>query len=374
MPWTYYSDDRGRRWRINQLGMWLLVRQNVYNMALLRRSNMKRVPHGFGPDEVSVEIDFQGIAAERDRLSGPLYAQLEQQSIKNGAQTLGRLTELRQQTEQAVASVRWMQGTASAEMRRNIDQSVRRGEIGVEVAKGALAFSTTTLIIGSSLITGPAAVGLLGGGSVLKGAGKWGETGNVGSAILTAAGSFVVGALPLTLGQKFLEGGVKIGGNLVQTYGKEAVNLGQRAVLIVIGSGIDAQLQACNALIEGKSGKEAIKAAAYRFGVDIVTGGIGAKLDKWGLPVIVRFITDTAPAIGGDSLVDKLSENEKEKGEGEKRRPPSVYEAVSIRLGPFAAASMPTPTKPAVCDANAVLSTGTCSPDDWVRQIVLQPV
>jgi hypothetical protein len=72
MPWTYYSDDRGRRWRINQLGMWLLVRQHVYNSALCRGSHIKRVPQRFGPDEVSVEMDFQGSAAERDRLSAPL--------------------------------------------------------------------------------------------------------------------------------------------------------------------------------------------------------------------------------------------------------------------------------------------------------------
>ena len=319
MPWTYYSDDRGRRWRINQLGMWLLVRHHVYNSALCRKSQIKRVPQAFGPDEVSVEFDFEGSAAERDRQSAPLYAQLEQQSIQNGSQTLARLTELRQGTERAVEHMRQKQHNASVEMSRNIDQSVRRGEIGVTVAKDALAFSSTTLIIGSSLITGGAAVALLGGGSVLKGAGKLGETGNVGSAILTATGSFVVGALPLTLGE------VKIGGSIMQRYGGEVVKYGQRAVLVVVGAGMDANFQACNALLEGKSGKEAIKAAAYRFGVDIMTGGIGAKLDKWGMPVIVRLITDTHLASAGDSLVDKLSESEKEKGEGEKRRSSGVY-------------------------------------------------
>jgi hypothetical protein len=262
--------------------------------------------------------------------------------------------------------MRQKQHNASVEMRRNIDQSVRRGEIGLEAAKDALAISTTILIIGSSLISGGAAVGLLGGGSVLKGVGKLEETGNVGSAILTATGSFVIGALPLNLG-----GPVKIGGSILQRTSGEAVKWGERAVLIVIGAGMDAQFQACNALIEGKSGKQALKAAAYRLGVDLVTGGIGAKLDKWALPVISRIISDTSVALGSDNLVDKLSESEKEKGE--KRRSPGVYEAVPIRLGPFAAASMPIPTKPAVCDANAVLSTGTCSPDDWVRQIVLQP-
>jgi hypothetical protein len=158
----------------------------------------------------------------------------------------------------------------------------------------------------------------------------------------------------------------------VQHYGGEAVKFGERAVLVLVGAGIDAQLQACNALLEGKSGKEALKAAAYRLGVDIVTGGIAAKLDKWAIPVIARLVMDTAPALIGDGTVDKLSEDEKEKGEGEKRRPPGVYTAVPIRLGPSALASMPAPTKPAVCDANAVLSTGSCSPDDWVRQIVLR--
>lgn len=367
MPWTYYSDDRGRKWQINQLGLWLLVRQHVYNMALRRRSHIKRIHQTFGPDEVSVETDFQGIAAERDRLSAPLCTQLEQQSIKDGAQTLARLTELRQQTERSVEEVRRLQHTASTELRQNIDRSVNRGEIGLAVSKGALAFSSTTLIIGSSLISGGAAVGLLGGGSLLKGVARLEESGNVGSAILTATGSFVVGALPLTLGE------VKIGESIMHEYGGRALKLGERAVLVLVGAGVDAQLQACNALLEGKSGKEALKAAAYRLGVDLVAGGMAAKLDKWALPVISRFILDTAPAMIGDGLVDYLSEGEKEKGEGEKRRPPGVYAAVPIRLGPFAAASMPAPTKPAICDVNAVLSSGRCSPDDWVRQIVLRP-
>jgi hypothetical protein len=361
MPWTYYSDDKGRRWRINQLGMWILVRQNVYNTAIRQCSHVKRVHHTFGPDEVSVETDFQGIAAERDRQSAPLYAKLERESIQNGAQTLARLIQMRHETERSVEDVRQMQHLASAELRRNIERSVHRGEIGVDVATKVRDLSATTLVVGSAFITGGAAVAVLGGGSALKGVGNYEDKGNVGSAVLTATGTFVVGIIPLT-------GGTLKGAASVMTrVGGEAIKYGERAVLAVVGAGIDAQFQACNALIEGKSGREALQAAAARFAVDVIAGGIGMKLDKWALPVIARIVSDTAVGYGGDKVVDQLAE-----GGGEARRP-GLLEHVAIRRAPAASASMPTPARPAVCDANAVLSSGSCSPDDWVRQIVLQP-
>ena len=104
--------------------------------------------------------------------------QLEREAIQNGAQALERLIQMRHDTERSVAEVRQMQKSASHEMFQNIETSVHRGEIGVEVATQIRNLSATTLVVGSAFMTGGASVGVLGGGSVLRGATPRGEATN----------------------------------------------------------------------------------------------------------------------------------------------------------------------------------------------------
>jgi len=58
--------------------------------------------------------------------------------------------------------------------------------------------------------------------------------------------------------------------------------------MIVVGAQLDAQFEAAGAIIEGRSGREVLRRTATRFGVDVLGGGIGAGLDRWALPVVVR--------------------------------------------------------------------------------------
>jgi hypothetical protein len=342
MPWTTFTDDRGRAWALNQTGLWILVRQHVYNRALRRSSTIVREHHMIGPNQAWVDSDFRASAAERDRESRPLFARLERDVMRDGARAVQQLAEMREQTETAVFDLREMQRSASNETFTNMELSVSRGERGYEFASHFRDFSATTLLVGSSFMTGGAAVAVLGGGSLLRGVARYEEGGNVGAAIMTATGTFVVGAIPLGGGT------LKASASIYRTIGGEATPYAEKAAMIIIGAQIDAQFEAANALIDGKSGREALQAAAKRFGIDLVTGAVGIRLERRALPVVTRLMTDGAVAILGDELAKPAP-----------RKTPTPPEA------------LPTPSAE-LCDANSLLNTPNCTAQDWVRQIVLQ--
>lgn len=345
--WYTFSDERGRRWDINQLGLWILVRQNIYNRALRRRSRIVREPRWIGPDRVSMETDFRGISAERERDSRPLYSRLEREAIQDGARVLGRLIELRQETERAAAEVRRMQRTASHEMYTNIERSVARGEMGAAVARQVRDLSVNVLLVGSGFLTGGASVAVLGAGSLLSGVGTYQDTGNVGAAVLNASGTFVVGAIPLSAGSA----GSRVA--MTARTGGESIQLGERITMIVVGAQVDATFAGAQALVEGNTCSEALRAATTRFGVNVISETVGLRLDRRAMPVYVRMLSDSLTDYSLSLAEDAIT-------------------ASPARAAMPEPASLPVATEP-FCDADAVLSTGQCSARDWVRQIAMRP-
>ena len=85
VAWINVTDDRGRCWRLSQIGLWLLVRQNIYNRAIRRHSQRMHETHWIGPDRFWGDTDFTASAAECDRDSYPIYARLEREAMRDGA-------------------------------------------------------------------------------------------------------------------------------------------------------------------------------------------------------------------------------------------------------------------------------------------------
>jgi hypothetical protein len=353
MPWTHFYDSRGGQWRYDALGLWILTRQHVYNQLLRERSRVVRDTRWFGPDLARVETNFTGINVARDAQSYPLFLDLEQRIAANPQEGFSTLVRLRDQTEANVLAVRRMQQEASGETSRNIEQSISRAQTGIEVATFVRNLSASVLVVGSAFLTGGAAVAVLGGGSAMRGVGTYQDTGNVGSAILNTAGTFVVGAIPLA------GGSLGAGASVTARVGGEAINYGERAVLVVVGSSLDATFEGTRALMEGRNGRQAINMAVARFGIDVLSGGFGTRLDTTALPVALRLVTDTMASVEGDRMVERARTFQAPDPL------PRAAPAAPARTGP-----MPQPTRN-FCDANAVLSTGSCSSQDWVRQIVL---
>lgn len=356
MPWTYFTDNRGRRCRVDQLGLWILCRQHVYHQLIHQRSRVVRETHVFGPDLISVETDFHGIARERDRLSFPLYSRLEWETVQDAERVRVRLVQMRREIHRWVESVRRMQQSASHETMRNIEQSVQRGERGVAVATAVRDLSATTLVVGSAFLSGGASLAVLGGGSVLRGTATYQDTGNIGSAVLDASSTFVVGAIPVA-GATMAEGQAaqsvaRVG--LRTAVSASEMTAGQQATVVVVGSAISATSAGTQALIEGQSTEQALRTATARFGVDVLTGGMCGRLDRRAFSVAARLATDGLMSVAGDAMVDDFAGGP---GPG------------SVATLPHQA--LPMPSSP-ICDANATLITGDCGPQDWVRQLVLQ--
>lgn len=356
MPWTPFRDQRGNPWSVNQTGLWMLVRQHVYNKLLYQRSREVRENRLFLPDLLSVETDFNGIREARDRESAPLWTDIEHRVSNDPAGALPMLVQMRERTEHYAGELIAMQRRASRETFANIERSVAAGERGRAIAAGVVELSATTLVVGSAFLTGGAAVAVLGGGSVLKGTGRYQETGNIGGAILEATGTFVVGVIPLAGGS--LQGATGVSTALSQqvatTAARQAtVRTSEAVALVIVGAGVDAQVEGLKALVDGRSASDALRAAAVRFTVDVTTGGFGAMLDKRAMQVGVRLVADSLASTTGDWAV------------GQATAPPA-------RGARSHTSQLPAPSAP-LCDANAVLSTGSCDAAEWVRQIALRP-
>jgi len=87
-----------------------------------------------------------------------------------------------------------------------IDKSVGSYQTMIDVSRFIRDTSVDVVMIGSTIATGGAAVGLLGAGSTLKGVYKYQDTGSVGAAVLYGGGTLVLGVFKLD-GAKLGKGG-----------------------------------------------------------------------------------------------------------------------------------------------------------------------
>lgn len=87
-----------------------------------------------------------------------------------------------------------------------IDESLKNYTEITSDLKAVRNGSAELLVLGSSLLTGPAAVAVLAGASSLKGVIKFQETGSIGAATVYAAGSFALDAVKIS-GPKLSENG-----------------------------------------------------------------------------------------------------------------------------------------------------------------------
>ena len=82
----------------------------------------------------------------------------------------------------------------NAELLSSYDQALSRS---VEILKFYRDASAGTLVFASSMMTGGASVAVLAAGSAMTGYGKYQDTGNAGSGVISGVGSFVLGAFEL---------------------------------------------------------------------------------------------------------------------------------------------------------------------------------
>jgi hypothetical protein len=279
--------------------LWVFVRQYAYAQLLRQKSRTVTESHWFGPDLITVETDFQAIRAEQEKLSQNLYNNLERVSLTSGKQAFDNLVIMRAEMDQYSNDFREMQRAASHKTMANVERSVSRAQTGLQVATTVRDLSATTLVVGAAFLSGGAALATLGAGSTLKGTARYQESGNVGSAILEASGTFVVGMIGMAASLGEAGQAVRMSSRVIAPVGSSSA---QRMTLVIVGAQIDSTYEGMKSAIEGGSAREAIARAGMRFATDIGSGLLGIRLDRAALPVIARLITDIPTAVGSDLL------------------------------------------------------------------------
>jgi hypothetical protein len=354
--WTTVVDRNSGVWQFSPDGLEHLARQHVRQECMVRRSRTVREWHWIGPDVVNVETDFTSVRTDVERGWRPLFGILERRIAEDPQGALDDLNRLREEVGAWTQMYLDMQRSASHETMDNIDRSVARGEMGKTVATGVRDLSATMVVAGSAFMSGGTSLAFLGMGSVAKGAYRYQDTQNLGSALLTATGTFVVGAIPLNpYGGEALRGSSSW---LAKVGGKEAIRWGEKTTLVIVGSGLDASLEGAAALAEGKNVRHAFGSAAMRFGLDIAAGGLGTTFDKWAIPFAARVTMDSSATFLSDRAVSAAGEE---------------HEGHLQHRGQLSGVPT-TSTNVALCDVNSTVAVAGCSASDWVRQVVLRRV
>ena len=314
MSWVYFTDDQKKNWMVNQMGLYMLIREYLHESMLLKRAKVVREKKWIGPDLVTVEIDFNGLRAAKDAEAPDLYNELANRMLADGDDCFKQLVDLRQVTKEHSLALERMQRKASNETMANIEKSVGRGEAGLKAATVIRDLSATTLVVGATFLSGGTALAVLGGGSVLKGTGTYQDTGNVGAALVDGTFTFTVGLIgvgaannPITANAATLSsrlGQASAGGI------KQAVvqNAKEKGAIVIVGASINATGEALKGHMSGKTGEQALKSAAARFGTDVAGGLLlGPMLDHMCVPALIRVGTDTVINTGADQLVNAAS-------------------------------------------------------------------
>lgn len=311
MSWVYFTDDQKQNWMVHQMGLYMLIREYLHESMLLKRAKIVRETKWIGPDLVTVEINFDGLRAAKDAEAPDLYNDLANRMLHNGDECFKQLSDIRQITKQHSDALAQMQQKASKETMGNIDKSVGRGEIALKSATVVRDLSATTLVVGATFLSGGTALAVLGGGSALKGTATYQDTGNVGAALIDGTFTFTVGLIgvgaannPLTANTASLSSriGQASAGGFRQAV---AQNAKEKGAIVLVGASINATGEALKGHVSGKTGEQALRSAAARFGTDVAGGLLfGPVLDHMCVPALVRVATDTAINTGSDKLVD----------------------------------------------------------------------
>lgn len=263
-------------WQVDWEVTHRIISSNVYAQSLLAFSEEVRLDEDksvldslFMPDIYSIEVDWERVRQVKQQYSQHYMNELRRLALKDGGQkardTLGQMM---QGTSGLRASWSKMQKNAQRKSAANINQAVARAETGAEIARGVRDLCIDGLIIGAGVMTGGAGGALLSASSsgILKGAAKYQDTENVGSAMLTATGSFTTALIPIV--------------------GKGSA----KVALIVTKSKINGMFETASALSEGKSMEQALAQGLVASVSSAGTAGLMSMLkSQSGRKLLTRF-------------------------------------------------------------------------------------
>ncbi|MFM2391697.1 MAG: hypothetical protein RLZZ437_3252 [Pseudomonadota bacterium] len=301
MTWYSLTDDSGQAWAFNLDGMYLIIRSAVRTRLIRSRARMTEHNAGwFLPTTYNLEVNWSGYRAELDRETNRYWENCEMQLRTDPRPLMGSLVGL---INDAVTDHNWFidrTREASSRSTASIDRCVTNWDRAITGARFVRDGSATFLIVTAGIVSGGAGLAAATGagmtgvttgtamttlavGSGMRGAFTYQDTGNVGSAVLNASGSFIVGA-------------IGIGG------ASATLTSAETATLLVIGGAGSALTSGGQAIVEGKSMREAGMVAAIS-GISSVLGGVaGGRIDT--MAFAVQAGVGTGLDLGGGVLAN----------------------------------------------------------------------
>ncbi len=293
------SDDNGRRFVWDPDGMYIAIRSSLRNTLIRQRSRV--VEHRtsmFMPTTWELETRWAGFRAALDQETNRFWPEAEMQVRTNPHNFFQTFVTF---VHQGLEDQRFYDTTRRELQHRtmtNISNNVSNWETAITVLRTIRDGSATFLIVTGTIVTGgmggaaAAGAGMTGVttgtamssialGSAMRGGFTYQDTGNVGSAVINASGSFIVGAIGL--------GGA--GATLT------AAETGTLVVIGSAGSGLTAGGQT---LVEGGSMRDAAVTATIGLAGGLAGGVLGTRIE--GMSFVVQTVAGTVADLGTGAI------------------------------------------------------------------------
>lgn len=300
MGWTSFVSNDGI-YQVNWDGLARILRSCARADAMNRYSReVLAEKHWIGPDLWSVEVDWDKVRQETSAQSEAALRKFHACAARSMRSEIHWLISLMEQAEDDRDAFEDRMSSAQHKTMQNVEQSVHRGEVGMEIAKGIRDLSAEVVMVGAVEIEMPiaAAAFLTTSGSWIKGFAVYTDTGRADHAIATFSTNLLFGALDLKVG--------KVAEKL-STTGKVGVG--------ILWAKVKGAAEIPKGLIEGKDLKEAASAGAVKVGAATATGA-GVEMLKSalkakhldGLVIPVEVALNKAQDRGGE-LLARAGEN-----------------------------------------------------------------
>jgi hypothetical protein len=149
------------------------------------------------PDVSNIEVDWDTVKRKTDADTDKELQDLTKQAHSNAAAVAYRVKSMIETAaKNKEAFIDWM-GDVQTQNMKNINKAVDDYQSHIDLARFVRDTSADGLMVGASVMTGGAALAVMGAGSTLKGTAKFQDTGSVGAAVMEGAGSLMFACVKL---------------------------------------------------------------------------------------------------------------------------------------------------------------------------------
>jgi hypothetical protein len=228
MPWQRIRANDGL-FDVNWDGVHTIIRSWAWSLAMIQRARKNTQKATFGPDIVTVEVDWKGVREHTDKLTASVFQKAQLAARATLSPLAVDLKHKVYQTAHNRQFVTDLMSSAHDETMKNVEASVHKGELGVKVATDIRNLAAATLLFvggigeiagaGFLAMSAEGAVGVGGMGAALKGISTYQDEGkgHAGHAAAVFTANLVGVAIPLAqtkAAAKIADEGVKLFVNL----------------------------------------------------------------------------------------------------------------------------------------------------------------